>query len=310
MAKFKLEQAIESSYSFAFRRFLSVLGIAWFPLAVFVGLLCLIAAVLWPEVQGLQDAVGHGWGANGNFSMSDANWQRVWHLFLHAGHFFGLIWLAALILRTMVIAGVLETALGMRQGPQFFYFSLGAPVWRLIGAFIVAGVATIVVALLTVAAAAATIWAAQQYAAGILGLVKFLAIAAAVLWIIYFCVRLFYFLPPVVVAEGAIALGRAWSLGSGNFWRVVALWLATFLPVVIVATILSGALFGIQENDMLMAMLKANSPAAAMHVAFSQYGLLLIGLAVYEIAYFTLMLGLGLGAMASAYKGAAAPEAA
>jgi len=310
MAKFKLEKAIESSYSFAFRRFLSVLGVAWFPTVLFIALLCLIAAVLWPEVQGLQGVVGQSWGANGNFTMQSGDWQRMGHLIINASRFVGLIWLAALVLRTMIIVGVLETALDMRQGPQFFYFSLGAPVWRLIGAFIIAIIAAIVVALLAGGAAGIAIWTAEHYAAGTAGLVKFIAIAAAVLWMIYFCVRLFYFLPTTVVAEGRIALGRAWSLGGGNFWRVVALWLATFLPIVIVAGILSAAIFGMQEHDMLMAVLKSASPAAAMHTVFSQYGLFLVALAVYEIAYLTLLLGLGLGAMASAYKGATAPEAA
>ena len=298
MKKIPLEETLGGAYRFLFKNVVSIVGTAWLPLVVFLGLCAgLVYAV-----------VPHEWWS-GNFPQIKSLEQLV-PVLLPLLAVYLLILFLSLLMYAMIFTGLMRHSLGLKTTTTFAYFSLGAPVWRLIGAFIVAGVATIVVALLTVAAAAATIWAAQQYAAGIVGLVKFLAIAAAVLWMIYFCVRLFYFLPPVVVAEGAIALGRAWSLGSGNFWRVVALWLATFLPVVIVATILSGALFGIQENDMLMAMLKANSPAAAMHVAFSQYGLLLIGLAVYEIAYFTLMLGLGLGAMASAYKGAAAPEAA
>jgi hypothetical protein len=58
---------------------------------------------------------------------------------------------------------------------------------------------------------------------------------AVALFFIYTAVRLFFFLPAVVVAENRIGLGRSWSLGGGNFWRVVFVWLLIFLPVGFIA---------------------------------------------------------------------------
>ncbi|MBV8978416.1 MAG: hypothetical protein JOZ13_13675 [Alphaproteobacteria bacterium] len=303
MAKFRLEKAVESSYSFAFFRFLSVLGIAWFPTVVFVALICAVALVLWPEVQGLQGLMTST-APKFAYNLPPEEQQRLLHLFLNAGRFFGLVGLAAVVTRSMILVGVLETALGKRQGPNFFFFSLGAPVWRLIGAVILACILTAVVAIVTGVAGGALFWAVQHFApqAAIAAAIVLGAIGA--LWMIYFVVRLFFLLPPAVVAEERIAIGRAWSLGGGNFWRIFALALAIWLPVAIVASILSSALFGMQRAEMFKAMMGSSSLMDAMHVATSHYGVLLIAMAVFQIVYLTLQLGLGAGAMASAYKGA------
>jgi membrane-anchored glycerophosphoryl diester phosphodiesterase (GDPDase) len=53
--------------------------------------------------------------------------------------------------------------------------------------------------------------------------------------LVYSAVRLFFFLPAVVVAENRIGLGRAWSLGGGNFWRIVFVWLLIVVPVGFIA---------------------------------------------------------------------------
>lgn len=58
-----------------------------------------------------------------------------------------------------------------------------------------------------------------------------LIVVAALCWFVSVVIRMLFFLPPVVVAERRIGLIRAWELGRGNFWRMVAVLLAVLGPV-------------------------------------------------------------------------------
>ena len=58
-----------------------------------------------------------------------------------------------------------------------------------------------------------------------------------VLALIYILVRLGFLLAPAAAMEGGFGLERSWKLTKGNFWRIVAIGLATLLPIVIVAAI-------------------------------------------------------------------------
>ncbi len=43
---------------------------------------------------------------------------------------------------------------------------------------------------------------------------------------------------PVTVVEGRYDFGQAWALTRGNFWRILALWIVVFIPVLIIAGVL------------------------------------------------------------------------
>jgi hypothetical protein len=47
-------------------------------------------------------------------------------------------------------------------------------------------------------------------------------------------VRLSFLIAPVAVADGRISLIRAWLLTKGNFWRIFAVLLSVFIPLLIV----------------------------------------------------------------------------
>ncbi len=122
----------------------------------------------------------------------------------------------------MVTVSLQKKALGNMPAPTFCYFSMGAPVWRMIGATFLALLAYIVIVIVTIGITAALAVAATKFGphfgeaiAVILGII-------ASFWAIYAAVRLFFFLPAVVVAEEQIGLVRAWELGGGNFWRIFA----------------------------------------------------------------------------------------
>jgi hypothetical protein len=145
-----------------------------------------------------------------------------------------------LLVSSMVTVGVLRKALGQHPGPVFFFFSLGSQVWRLIGSYLL-------VFLL--------IWGGAVVAGGLIGLTYFLlqkaaptaagpitvllGIAAFLYWI-YAFVRIFFFIPAVVVAENHIGLRRSWHLGRGNFWRIVGILLIMTIPIGIAAQMIEG----------------------------------------------------------------------
>ena len=62
--------------------------------------------------------------------------------------------------------------------------------------------------------------------------------------LIFFGVRLGFYLAPIAVAEGRISIARNWQLTSGNFWRIFAVALAVFLPFLLLNILVTGVLFG------------------------------------------------------------------
>jgi hypothetical protein len=307
MAAIALERTIASAYRFAFTRVLSVLGVIWLPGLLLGAVIAAVAWCAWPDIHGLQSLHLSG-DASMGLQISDDDRGRVLQAAFHLAPFAALIWLAGIAVQAMISVGLLELALGRREGPVFVYFSLGAPVWRMIGALLLAAAVMIGAVLATCALVIAFVWAVTHYAAGLLGLAKFLSVAAAVVWLLYLALRLVFLLPAVVVAEGRIDLARSWALAKGNVWRIVGLVLAVLLPVEIAAGMLSRILFGglrMMETELVMIVLRAASPAdAAMAAASATHGLLPL-LFLFNLLVLALTAGLRTGAMAGAYKAAA-----
>ena len=231
----------------------------------------------------------------------------------HVARIFGLLALLSLIVTCMVTVGIQRKALGRHPNPVFIFFSLGAPVWRMAGAFFLAGLVIFFVTLLTAGVVAAIWFASGRFLPAYATLVRIIAGIAACLWFIYLVVRLTFFLPAVVVAEERLGLGRAWELGGGNFWRIFVVAIAVFLPVAIGFAIVFSALLG---PMFVMPHWHAGMDIReAIHEVFRQslvFSPVAIALQVLERIVF---LGLGNGAIASSYlavtgSGAAPPAAA
>lgn len=306
MAKIPLGKTIESAYSFAFSNFLSVLGVMWLPSLLFGAAVVGAFLLALPDMaMPLDFHFRHGHDPE----TFRANLRTLIHGSFHMARFAGLIALVGLLARAMVTVGVMEKALGTREGPVFVYFSFGAPVWRMIGAMFLAVIVIVLGVLATCVAAGLAVWAAETYAPGIEGLVKVVAAVSAVCWIVYMSLRLVFFLPAVVVAEGRVGLGRAWELGGGNFWRIVGLLLAVLLPIGIVARIVTFALFGGMWEDGFRAALLHHAPHEVFMTMIQDIQHTWPLFLLFGIVYATLVTGLGIGAIGTAYKAVTAESA-
>jgi hypothetical protein len=158
-----------------------------------------------------------------------------------------LVYVAAFILLFMQILGIARLALGLRTGPYWVYFSLGKPLWRLIGSallFVLAAVIGLVLALLASLLLGFLLGLVAK-AANFPALTATIAFAKAIIAIAIWCgafycmVRLSFLLLPVVAAqEPGMALGRAWTLGRGNFWRMFLILAAIWTPLVLLEMVL------------------------------------------------------------------------
>jgi hypothetical protein len=214
-------------------------------------------------------------------------------------HIFGLLGLLSFIVTCMVTVAIQRKALGRHPGPVFTYFSLGTPVWRMAGSWFLAGLLIIFIALFSAAVAGTIWWAAETFLPKFEVLIGTLAFVAAVLWVIYMSVRLTFFLPAVVVAEERIGLGRAWELAEGNFWRILIVFIAVFLPVAIGFGIVSSAFF---NAFFVMPDFRGGVDFhAVMHAVFQQMRVAGPFMIVYQTIEQIVYLGLGNGMVANAY---------
>ena len=221
MNKIPLEATLVGAYRFLFTRIVSIIGTIWFPYVLLVGLAGGMVYL----------AVPHQWFA-GDFSNFKP--EQLFSLPLNLARC-GIV-ILSLIIGPMILVGLMRHALGLKQSTTFIYFSLGAPVWRMLGAILLGAVIMtllgivcgVLIALLAVFGAPSVPHGTAVAGGVVLGVV-------VACFFIYTAVRLFFFLPAVVVAENRIGLGRSWSLGGGNFWRIFFVWLLVVLPVGFVA---------------------------------------------------------------------------
>ncbi|HEY0281901.1 MAG TPA: hypothetical protein VGC27_04680, partial [Rhizomicrobium sp.] len=144
----------------------------------------------------------------------------------------------SLVFGSMIAVGLMQHALGLKKSTTFIYFSLGAPVWRMLGAILLAVVILVALGIVggvLVALGAQFGMPLIPHPYSIVALVALCFVVAC--FLVYAAVRLFFFLPAVVVAENRIGIGRAWSLGGGNFWRIVFVWLLIAVPVGFIAAV-------------------------------------------------------------------------
>jgi hypothetical protein len=240
MSKIPVGETISAAYEFTFSNFLSVFGIAWLPYLLFAVVVGGSVFLLAPDLPRL---------------MTQDQFDPM--SFVALRHVIGVFWLASLIVGAIVAVGIQRKALGLHPGPVFFYFSLGEPVWRMIFARFLAALVIILVGLLTAGAGVAVWFAAGNFLPAYAVPVRVSAIIVAVLWLIYMIVRLSFFLPSVVVAEGRLGLGRSWMLGGGNFWRIVVVFVAVLAPVAIAFGMVRAMLLG----SFLPPMMFTHAPA-------------------------------------------------
>lgn len=304
MHKIPVSETISGAYNFAFAGFLSVLGIIWLPYlllgVVLVGALYALAP----------DLPGHIMRGDLDLPIM-MELARIWTV----------VFLFVLLVQAMVTVGLQQKALGRLPGPTFFYFSLGAPVWRLIGAYILAFLVMLLIYVLTAIAAAAISYAAVKFVPHFGYAIMALVIVAAIAWVVYAGVRLLFFLPSVVVAEDQIGLGRSWELGGGNFWRIVLVSIVVLLLPAMGFGMIQQAVTGPLVLPPDFAAHFGAHPHMSPNEIFPLYGKLFSAilkqqravlpfLIVLQIIQDIVFRGLGNGMIAKAYLGVTSPKAA
>jgi len=294
---------IAHAYGFAISRFLQILGIVWAPLAVAIAVGLLVTP-----------------GFMGNHIRID----DVEAIQRNATHVMPLVFIFTLFIRAMIGVGVTELALGKREGLTLVYFSLGASVWRLIGAwllfilamvFIYIGlvILTIVIALAGGFAlkALALTKGAEAIAIGLLVLFCGLLFFGA---LVYVMARLTFLIPPVVVNERKIDLARGWELTRGSFWRIFWIGFAIFVPLILVQVAVIVAIYGsdfVQHfADMMRTGIAGHTSEEAMRQQMEVWGTAMRArglqvwpaMSAFALMFETFAYGLLYGASAFAYR--------
>lgn len=122
-------------------------------------------------------------------------------------------------------------------------------------------------------------------------------------------VRFSFLMTPVVVVENRMGLGRAWSLGKGNFWRMFLILLAILVPIfAIEMTFMFGFLFqglpptappGASPAQLQATQAAAQAWSAAMTARMGHYWYITYP---FFIVFGLLFSGLIVGAQAFAYR--------
>jgi hypothetical protein len=306
MAQIPLERTIGDTYRFALRNVLSVLGIVWFPMTLIIAAVAVAVWWLWPDMAGLD------WSAHAGAARNrEAGLRLVSELAATMGPLYILFY----VLIAMMTVGVQRKALGLIEGPVFFYFSLDGAVWRFLGAMILSVILIWIGTALTAGAVAAVFWAGGHFALPMLyGLVEFAAVVAGICWFFYMAVRLMFFLPTVVVAEGGLGLARSWELGAGNFWRIAALFVVCILAPMMAVSMVSNIFV---LPFMMSVMIPLQHAADTHQVVTPQMFWAAAGPALrwfvplfifFQLVTWVIVLGLQNAMSACAYRNIAAPR--
>ncbi len=297
--KIPFERTIAGAYRFAFTNILSIIGIGWFPFLLLAALVGGLIYLWLPQLTEFAAMIG---------KVQDKQNFDPAHAFALLAPIMGsylLVIIAATIIQAMVNVGLMRKALGQHPGPVFVFFSLGSQVWRLIGSYLLLILFAWGAVLLCALAIGGVSLLLSKFAEGAAAAVTGILIFLAFLWFIYAAVRVFFFIPAVVVAENHIGIRRAWHLGRGNFWRIVGIFLIVTVPLSMAVNTVTSSMLQIALGPEFGAGMVANNPAEAqkllmdlLHAAVKLWPYYL----VLQLLNFVLQAGLTTGASASAYK--------
>lgn len=286
--KVSIEGTIAEAYRFAFVRFVSVLGTMWLPYLVFLLLVAGLVFVSAPELPRLLEE-------------QDIDVPSLMIL----GRLALLTGVVGFIVSAMVSVGLQRLALGFETRPVYVFFSLGRPVWRMAGALFLSILVIFILAMITTAVGIA-VWFAAGSLGGAMWLVRVLVVAAGACFLIYVALRLLFFLPAVVVAEETLGIERAWILGGHNFWRILIVAIAVFVPIAIAFHLLSWAIFGPSVSLPTGHL----GTRALLRTLFLQFGALGIFGLLFQIVERIILLGVLNGAVGKAYLAVTGKDAA
>ena len=223
--------AIAHGYNFVLGQFINVSLLILAPLviAIFIGALGLGSALQFMSAMKAGDP---------------AAWS-------HFGPLIPVYVIAALLHLTMFTM-TSEYALGLRQ-PSLFGFPFGKPVWRVIGAIFLAALAIImglvlfglaIFFLTMLLGIVGSMLVPAEAVAPIAAITSVLTVFFVYGAIIYAVFRLTFLIVPLTLMLQRIDLYESWRLTKGNFWRILGIFAAIFLPFIVVEYALIFAAIG------------------------------------------------------------------
>jgi hypothetical protein len=212
--------------------------------------------------------------------------------------------LLSLLLTAIIVGAVTRQALGLRKGPAFIHFSLGQQEFRIFGAELALGAILALFVMFYFIGVVTLAGLAMKSAARPLAIVAVLAALGGGCAIFYVMVRLSFLLFPATVAENKLGLSRSWTLTRGNFWRIVAIGLATVGPLVVVVLVGEYVILGPGYFQLLFSAVSADAATQAkmsdmQSSMMSAHMPAILGLSLLMAPFNA---GLALGAASFAYR--------
>lgn len=290
MKKIPLEDTLVGAYGFLFTNIVSIIGTLWLP---FVVMVACIGGLIYA-------AVPHAWfmGQFPNFNSP----KEMIAVLMPVLSVYPAVILLALVFGSMIMVGLMQLALGLKKGTTFVYFSLGGPVWRMLGALVL-------VYLIMLVLVAVLVGLGCLYGFVLMPMVPkpWGVVLAVVLGVIGFCIyiytafRLVFFVPAVVVAEGRLGIGRSWELGRGNFWRILVVLLLVVVPVGFVAGIAMHITVMSTITALILGHMHDHGPSNLGEI-FRTFATVLPAFLVITLVERIAIMGLYTGAVGTAYN--------
>ncbi|MGB8365640.1 MAG: hypothetical protein ACLQUZ_03495 [Rhizomicrobium sp.] len=308
MGKVPVWRTIGEALAFTFHRYPAILGVVWLPLLL-MGLCAYFA--LGPLFEALGTIAMHA-----AQHPDEADFEQE---MLRADRFVPAFDVAVYLIMAWISVGVTKEALGLRSGPWFVYLGVGKAELLLIGAYLalfalIIGVEiAIILVFLLVFGIGALVVGSGAIASVDWTLLKPWAAAAIVAFalavlcaFVYFAVRLTALLVPITVAEQRFGLVRSWQLSKGHFWNLLAIFVVTWLMLVVLELV-TFAVIGVPLFFAAsLAHAHANGPDAVSLVFKSVEPYLPLG-GVVLLAVSPVLYGLYIAPWAFAYR-ALVPE--
>ena len=270
MKKIPVIRTIQAAYQFLFVHLGAVLGFIWVPMVILT-------------VVGF--FVEQRYYASAADALASNNFARLGPALLGMLAYF----VAALLLYAMMYVPLIQLAFGQRKDPVLAHFAFGPMEWRLFRALM----GLLAFLLLPVLASGMLIGAVSSLG----GVALQLFLVLVYLGIFYVLLRFVFLLPALAVHEEGPLLPRSWSLSAGNFWRILAITLATVGPVILLGAVSQLLLEG--QDALVPAAASSSAMMAAELHRMSQNMPVNAGIS-FLLA--PLMLGLSAGASAAALK--------
>lgn len=221
MKKIPVLDTIRFAYSYTFTHLGTIIGLIWVPMVILAVPGYFVTSYYYSAVP---DALAVG---------DVATVGRAGLLVIVWG-------LVSLLISSIMYVAVTQHALELREGQVIAHFALGPAEFRVFGAAL--AVAALALLFATVDGALADAVRSLMGPSGA-ATAEFVALAG-VLAIVYAVIRLSFLLVPATVVEEKVGLGRAWELSSGNFWRIVAVGVASLGPIVVLSVLGEALILG------------------------------------------------------------------